>query len=123
MINKYKNNIIMDEILRDLLVSFAAIGAIFTILYVMLMTRYKERMSLMEKGLSPKEFNNTNAAQSATLRFGLLLVGISFGIMLGNFIAKHFDVPREGAFIAMMFLFGGIGLIISYLIEKRNNKS
>ena len=61
MINKYKNNIIMDEILRDLLVSLAAIGAIFTILYVTLMTRYKERMSLMEKGLSPREFSNTNA--------------------------------------------------------------
>jgi len=113
----------MDEILRDLLVALAAIGAIFTILYVLLMTRYKERMSLMEKGLSPKEFSNTNAAQSATLRFGLLLVGTATGIMLGNFVAKHFDVPSEGAFIAMMFLFGGIGLIISYLIEKRNNKS
>ena len=108
----------MDEIIRDLLVSVAAIAAIFGILYVFLMTRYKERMSLMERGLSPKEFNNKNSVQSATLRFGLLLIGISVGIMLGNFVATHFDVPREGAFIAMMFLFGGISLVISYLIEK-----
>ena len=113
----------MDEILRDLLVSVAAIGAISGILYVLLMTRYKERMALMERGLSPKEFNNKNSVQSATLRFGLLLIGISAGIMSGNFVASHFDVPREGAFIAMMFLFGGISLIISYVIEKRSNKS
>lgn len=113
----------MDEILRDCLVSIAAIGAIFIILYVLLMTRFKERMSLMEKGLSPKEFSNKSAVQSATLRFGLLLIGTSIGIMFGNFVATHFDVPREGAFIAMMFLFGGIGLIMSYLIENRNNKS
>src|SRR3569833_77425 len=113
----------MDEILRDFLVSFAAIGAIFGILYVFLMTRYKERMSLMERGLSPKEFTNKNAIQSATLRFGLLLIGISVGIMLGNFVARHFDVPREGAFIAMMFLFGGISLVVCYLIDKQSNRS
>ena len=112
----------MDEILRDLLVSIAAIAAVFGILYVLLMTRYKERMALMERGLSPKEFNNKNSVQSATLRFGLLLIGISAGIMSGNFVAKHFDVPRQGAFIAMMFLFGGISLIINYLIEKRSGK-
>lgn len=113
----------MDEIIRDLLVSLAAIGAVFGILYVFLMTRYKERMSLMERGLSPNEFNSKKSVQSATLRLGLLLIGISSGIMLGNFVANHFDVPREGAFIAMMFLFGGISLIISYLVEKRSNKS
>ena len=113
----------MDEILRDFLVSFVAIGAIFGILYVLLMTRYKERMSLMEKGLSPNEFNNKSAIQSATLRFGLLLIGTSIGIMLGNFVAAHFDVPRQGAFIAMMFLFGGISLVVSYLLEKRSDKS
>jgi hypothetical protein len=113
----------MNEILRDFLVSLAAIAAIFGVLYVLLMTRYKERMSLMERGMTPKEFNNKNAIQSATLRFGLLLIGISMGIMLGNFVAEHFDVPRQGAFIAMMFLFGGISLVISYLIEKRTNKS
>ena len=113
----------MDDIMRDMLVSVAAIGAIFGIVYVFLMTRFKERMSLMEKGLSPKEFNNKKSVQSATLRFGLLLIGISAGIMSGNFVASHFDVPREGAFLAMMFLFGGISLISSYLIENRTNKS
>jgi len=112
----------MNEITRDLVVSIAAIAAIFTILYVLLMTRHRERMSLMERGLSPASFNNKNAVQSATLRFGLMLIGISIGILLGNFIAAHVDVPRQGAFIAMMSLFGGLGLVISYLIEKRHDE-
>ncbi len=42
----------------------------------------------MERGLSPKDFNNKNAVQSATLRCGLLLIGTSIGIMLGNFVAS-----------------------------------
>ena len=109
----------MGEITRDFIVSIAVIAAIFTIVYVILMTRYRERMALMEKGLSPKEFNNRQAALSATLRFGLLMIGLSIGIMLGNFVAEHFNVPRNGAFIAMMFLFGGIGLVFSYILEKR----
>ncbi len=108
----------MNEISRDMIVGVAAIAAIFTLIYVLLMTRYKERMALMEKGLSPKDFNNRNAALSATLRFGLLMIGIAIGIMLGNFVSRYFDVPHNAAFIAMMFLFGGIGLLTSYFIEK-----
>jgi hypothetical protein len=109
----------MDEILRDFLVSFASIAAIFGILYVFLMSRHRERMSLMERGLSPQDFNNPSIMLAATLRYGLLFIGIAIGIMLGNTVAKNFDVPRQGAFIAMMFLFGGISLIISWFIEKR----
>jgi hypothetical protein len=110
----------MHEITRDFLVSFIAIGAGATILYVLLMTRHRERMSLMERGLSPNEFSNKKAIQSATLRYGLLLIGLSVGILLGNWVARNMDVPRQGAFIAMMLLFGGISLVISYLIERKN---
>ncbi len=112
----------MDEILRDFLVSFIAIAAIFGILYVIIMTRHRERMTLMDKGLTPKEFNNNLAVISASLRFGLLMIGVAVGILLSNRVASHWDVPRQGAFIAMMLLFGGISLIISYRIEKSQSK-
>lgn len=111
----------MDEILRDTIVSIIAIAAVFGILYVILMTRHRERMTLMDRGLSPKDFNNRSMMLSTTLRYGLLLIGVALGIMLGNTVARHFDVPRQGAFIAMMFLFGGISLVLSYLIEKRKS--
>ena len=113
----------MDEILRDCIVGLSSIAAIFGILYSLLVTRHRERMSLMEKGLSPKDFNNHSYMLSATLRYGLLCVGVAIGIMLGNFVALHFDVPREGAFIAMIFLFGGISLLTSYAIERKKNKN
>jgi len=113
----------MDEILRDCIVGLTSIAAVFGILYSMLMTRHRERMSLMEKGLSPKDFNNRSYMLSATLKYGLLCIGIATGIMLGNFVANHFDVPRQGAFIAMIFLFGGISLLLSYIIELKINKN
>jgi preprotein translocase subunit YajC len=112
----------MDEILRDCIVSLVAISAIFGILYVLLLTRHRERMALMERGLSSAEFSNKNNVLSATLRYGLLFIGIAIGILFGNFAANLFDVPRQGAFIAMIFLFGGISLIISFLIDRKLNK-
>jgi hypothetical protein len=112
----------MDEILRDFLVSFIAIAALFGILYVIIMTRHRERIMLMDKGLTPKEFNNNLAVISASLRFGLLMIGVAIGILLGNSVALHWNVPRQGAFISMMLLFGGISLIISYSIEKSQSK-
>jgi hypothetical protein len=113
----------MDEILRDFIVGIASISAVFGILYILLMTRHRERMSLMERGLSPKDFNNRSFMLSATLKYALLSIGVSMGIMLGNFAERNFDVPRQGAFIAMIFLFGGIGLLISYFIEQKTNRN
>lgn len=109
----------MDPIFRDCIVSLAAIAAAFGILYVVLQTRHRERMSLLERGLSPTEFNNKSSMLSASLRYGLLSIGIAIGILLGNFAASHFDVPRPGAFMAMVFLFGGISLIVSFLIDRK----
>ena len=113
----------MDETLRDFIVGSASIAAVIGILYILLVTRHRERMSLMERGLSPKDFNNRSFMLSTTLKYGLLCIGIALGILLGNFVARHFDVPREGAFIAMIFLFGGISLLVSYLIELKNIKN
>lgn len=112
----------MDEILRDCIVSITAFGSVFGTLYVLLMTRHRERMSLMERGLSTAEFFNQKSTLSATLRYGLFLIGVGVGILFGNFAQTHFDVPRQGAFLAMIFLFGGISLIISFLIERKLNK-
>jgi hypothetical protein len=50
------------------------------------------------------------------------MTGVAVGILMGNRVALHWDVPRQGAFIAMMLLFGGISLIISYCIEKSQSK-
>lgn len=111
----------MDEIVRDCIVSLTTILAIAGILYVFLMTRHRERMALMERGLSPDEFSNKKNIFRATLRYGLLGVGIAIGLLLGNFVDRHFDVPRNAAFISMIFFFGGISLIVSFLIDRKLN--
>lgn len=111
----------MEEITRDLLVSITAFAAIFGIIYVFLMTRHRERMSMLEKGVDASVF--VSRSGSPTLKFGLFFVGIAFGILIGNLLEDKFGVDEGVAFLSMIFLFGGISLIVSHLIDKkpRNN--
>lgn len=111
----------MDEIVRDCIVSLTTILAIAGILYVFLMTRHRERMALMERGLSPDQFSNKKNIFRATLRYGLLGVGIAIGFLMSNFVNRHFDVPINVAFLSMIFFFGGISLIVSFLIDRKLN--
>ena len=108
----------MDEILRDFLVSLSAFIAIFGIIYVFLMTRFKERMSMIEKGVDASLLASKNAS-SPTLKFGMLFVGVSLGLLTGNLLAKNDILVPGVAYFSMMFLFGGISLILNYIIERR----
>lgn len=108
----------MQDITRDLLVSIAAFATIFGIIYVYLITRYRERMSMLEKGIAPGFFTTKN--HSATLKFGMLAVGIALGVLMGNVFHKNDWLDRRVAFFSMTLLFGGLSLIINHYMEKRN---
>lgn len=109
----------MEEVSRDLLVSIAAFAGIFGIVYVFLMTRHKERMSMLEKGVDPSTFA-PRPGSSGTLKFGMFFVGIALGILIGNVLEDAFGVDGEVAFLSMVFLFGGVSLIANHLIDKKS---
>ncbi len=111
----------MEEITRDLLVSIIAFAGIFGIVYVFLMTRHRERMSMLEKGVDASVF--VSRAGSPTLKFGMFFVGIAFGILIGNLLQDKFGMDEGVAFLSMVFLFGGISLIVNHLIDKKNSKN
>jgi hypothetical protein len=111
----------MHEITRDFLVSIAAFAALFGIIYVYLMTRYRERMSMLDKGIDPSQFAKPGS-KSQSLKIGMLLIFISFGILIGNFLYKNDLLDKSEAYFSMILLFGGSSLIIHFLIEKKLNK-
>lgn len=76
-----------------------------------------ERMAIIEKGLSPELFKKESAA-SGTLRAALLLIGIGVGFLMGVWLDRAFDLDEVGYF-SMLFIFGGLGLGIAYLIEEK----
>lgn len=79
-----------------------------------------ERMAIVEKGLNPDMFKRQRN-YSGTLRASLLLIGVGVGFLAGEGLERLFDWEEVGYF-SMLFIFGGLGLGLAYLIEEKKAK-
>ncbi|MBO9613967.1 MAG: hypothetical protein J7619_14785 [Dyadobacter sp.] len=109
--------------MSGVIITVAAFLGIFGIVYVFLMTRHRERIALIEKGADASIFTDKNNVFYPTLKFGMLFVGIALGILLGNWLDNTYDFGKGVAYLAMVFLFGGLSLILNFLIERHLNKT
>jgi len=83
---------------------------------VFLGVRKRERMALLEYGKDASVFT-TPKVKNITLKWGLLLIGIGLGLLLANILINLDLMDDEAAYFSMSFLFGGIGLVVSYFID------
>jgi hypothetical protein len=108
-------------------------GLIFGIFYI----RSRENMAMLEKGLNPRQNARVRITPRpfTSLKFGLLLTGAGLGLfaayLLDNLVFAHRIIIgtsglRSEDFIdtkplypALIGIGGGIGLIISYIIERK----
>ncbi len=112
----------MDEIFRDFLVTFIIVAASFGIVYVYYLNRHRERLMMMERGLDLSELSSGKNARWKALKFGILLTGLSVGILIGNFLYERFGLTDVVSFLSMTLLFGGLGLILYFFIETKYKK-
>ncbi len=83
---------------------------------------YLERKMMIERGMSigdfSQRFRNINRGNPASaLRFGLLAIGVGLGLFIGNRMGGEDMHQREGTTFGLVFMFGGIGLVTSYLLQ------
>ncbi len=97
------------------------LGVIFgsIVMLVYLNIRKKERMALIEKGADASIFA-TKPESSPSLKWGIFLAGLGIGLLIGYLLEAMTGMRTEVAYFSMIFLFGGLGLVIYYLIEKKN---
>ena len=92
---------------------------VFGISYYYFTTRHKERMTILEKGLSPDFFKSNSHYFPLLLTLGIVSMGSSLGIVAGMFLSAS---KIEGAKYLMLpfsiFLFLGISLVVSYFVLK-----
>jgi len=96
---------------------FAAVYGIFH-LYV----RRKERLALIEKGQTAAIFNSESNV-SPSLKYGIFFIGIAIGFLMGEILSKYTHLNEEIAYLSMIFLFGGIGLVTYYFIAKKHKRN
>ena len=96
---------------------------IFGFIYgiVNLAIRKKERMAMLDKGVDPAIFN-IEKINITTIRYGLLLIGVAIGILLGNILEATTALDEEVSYFSMIFLWGGMALVISHFVEKYQRK-
>ena len=84
-----------------------------------------ERMSMIEKGMNPLDnqlVRRNRISPDNTLRFGLLLVGAGLGLLIGAIAEPYLHSDSDGIRLALIMIFGGGGLLLSYAIQLKNDK-
>lgn len=112
--------------MEAILIPASVFATIYGIIYLNI--RKKERMALLDRGLDPRSFEKDNTSFSA-LKYGLLFTGIGLGLLVANILVATGTMDREAAYFSLVSLFGGLALIIDYILEvsitknrARNNK-
>ena len=110
----------MEDVTRDAIVSIGAFAAIFGIIYVYFMTRHRERMTMLERGIETSPFHSIKYSNYLTLKYGMLAVGVAIGMIMGSILTEYGGVSKSTSFLSMIFLFGGLSLIVNYLFNRKN---
>lgn len=107
--------------MTQVLVPLGLFGMIFGIVYIVLTTRNKERLALIEKGADAKLFNSgprKNTVSIVVLNIAFLAIAIGIGILLAKFFSE-IGLEEKIAFPSMIFICGGIGLLTGFFVSRK----
>ncbi|MEI6697093.1 MAG: DUF6249 domain-containing protein [Bacteroidota bacterium] len=103
--------------MEDIFVPMSVFAMILGIVYLGI--RKKERMALLERGLEGDYFDKNKLPQKASnLKYGLLSIAIGAGILIAR-VFEYYGCMHEEGYFAMIFLLGGISLVVYYFLEKK----
>jgi hypothetical protein len=110
-------------VLIPILVPLAFFAMTFGVVYL-----YKrERMAMIERGMDPRRYK-PQTLPFQTLKWALLLVGAGTGLFLAFLLdntlfskfGEKFDDGSPAIYFSLIAIFGGLGLLLSYRIEKKD---
>lgn len=119
----------MDHLIEQTIPIF---GIIFTfgipgiIIFWAIYSKHRERMRLIEKGLTPEEVKNYFSSPDKiarphnpfkALKWGILLLFLGAGIFVANVLEQKMDF-NDGITFGVVLLFLGAGFITYFLMVK-----
>jgi hypothetical protein len=103
----------------DVLMAAVVFSAIYGV--IKLLVRRKERLTMIEKGTNMPEIKGEEFSFSS-LKFGIFFIGIGLGVLAANILALTTTLEKEVAYFSMIFLFGGLALVLHHLIEGKKEQ-
>jgi FtsH-binding integral membrane protein len=108
------------EYIAPMTMGLAAFALVAFIVYQIL--THRQRMKMIEKGISRLEISQVRAQADTSIKYGLIFIALGLGIWLAQiFEAYNILIGGEMA-LAFVPIFVGVALIISAIIERRREK-
>ena len=89
-----------------------------------ILTRHKERMTMMDKGMTPEDIKALYQRSTfrmnplSSLKWGIVFVAVGLAVLAGMWLRNTFYI-QEGVFPGLIALFGGLGLIVFYVLAHK----
>jgi hypothetical protein len=105
-------------VLAGIIIPLSLFAMIFGIVYL----NKREKLAMIERNMDPRSYKPQSAPYQ-NLKWGLLLIGSGIGLFLAYILAhavfSNYDDDIFFLYVALIAIFGGSGLFVSYRIEKR----
>lgn len=114
----------MDDIIPGV-ISIALFMTIAGIWATIVLTRHKERMTMIDKGLKSEDIKALYekrafrpASALSGLKWGLVFLGIGCGVIVGILMKQWYHL-EDSLIIGLIPFFGGLGLVVFYFIARK----
>ena len=98
-------------------------GTIFGVVYMVVMTKHRERMALIESGMDADMLIPKKRKEYRLLKNGTIAIGIGVGLLVGELLFRFTNITEEIAYFSMVFLFGGSSMLFYHSkVRKLENK-
>lgn len=109
--------------MEDAVITLIVFLFLSAIIVTYITTRHREKMTMMEKGLTSEEIKamytrDIKRNPLTSLKWGILFVFGGLAIILGNYLHTQFFVD-EGVIVGMVCLFAGIALLLFYTLAAK----
>lgn len=111
----------------EVLVPISLFVTVIGIYYI----RSRENMAMIERGMNPRNNTDLKLRPFSALKISLLSIGVGIGAVIAMLLlsvlphrtevidGRTYTYYMEELYPALMAIFGGIGLLISYRIERK----
>ena len=97
-----------------MLIPISSFAMVVLVIWIIVSRSHNERMELIKQGINPAT-TKVSTPGTGSMLWGLLLTAAGLGMVI-TFITGHGDDETFG--FGLVFMLGGIGLIVYYILTK-----
>ncbi|MCB0476635.1 MAG: hypothetical protein KDC84_00630 [Crocinitomicaceae bacterium] len=108
--------------MAEVLVPISVFAMSFGIAYIAIMSNHREKMSMLEKGINPKDYDLERKKHKDSRKGAMVLIAVGLGLFLGNVIQENHSIPGSDVAIpALICLFIGIALFAYHGMARKES--